>query len=110
MLQPLNDASMTPAAGAGLTGTKMARRIGDVDEFEFKAIGEKQNQGVSFRFWQLMFILFLKLCSSCLFLHLSLLSYLVFQRLAVEILIAGFVFEEADFIKPWEGINDNSER
>lgn len=25
----------------------MARRIGSVDEFEFKAIGENQNQGVS---------------------------------------------------------------
>lgn len=35
------------AAGAGLTGTKMARRFGSVDEFEFKAIGENQNQGVS---------------------------------------------------------------
>lgn len=64
------------AAGAGLTGTKMARRIGDVDEFEFKDIGENRNQG----------------------------------RLAVAILVAGFVFEKEDFIKPWEGINDNSER
>lgn len=36
------------AAGAGLTGSKVARRIGDVDEFEFKAIGENHNQGVSF--------------------------------------------------------------
>lgn len=36
------------AAGAGLTGTKMARRVGSVDEFEFKAIGENHNQGVSF--------------------------------------------------------------
>ena len=35
------------AAGAGLTGTKMARRMGDVDEFEFKAIGQNHNQGVS---------------------------------------------------------------
>ncbi|GJY72937.1 transmembrane and coiled-coil domain-containing protein 4-like protein [Tanacetum coccineum] len=33
------------AAGAGLTGTKMARRTGSVDEFEFKAIGENHNQG-----------------------------------------------------------------
>ncbi|KAF3950732.1 hypothetical protein CMV_023552 [Castanea mollissima] len=32
------------AAGAGLTGTKMARRVGSVDEFEFKAIGENHNQ------------------------------------------------------------------
>ncbi|VFR02483.1 unnamed protein product [Cuscuta campestris] len=64
------------AAGAGLTGTKMARRIGDVDEFEFKEIGESQNQG----------------------------------RLAVEILISGFVFEEQDFIRPWEGPHGNLER
>ncbi|KAJ0652968.1 hypothetical protein HanOQP8_Chr15g0578201 [Helianthus annuus] len=35
------------AAGAGLSGAKMARRTGSVDEFEFKAIGENHNQGVS---------------------------------------------------------------
>ncbi|XVF17983.1 hypothetical protein REPUB_Repub10bG0172400 [Reevesia pubescens] len=34
------------AAGAGLTGTKMARRMGSVDEFEFKAIGDYHNQGL----------------------------------------------------------------
>ncbi|KAJ0703524.1 putative alpha/Beta hydrolase [Helianthus annuus] len=64
------------AAGAGLTGTKMARRTGSVDEFEFKAIGGNHNQG----------------------------------RLAVEILISGFVFEEQDFFRPWEGQTDNMER
>ncbi|XP_061345628.1 uncharacterized protein LOC133291385 [Gastrolobium bilobum] len=64
------------AAGAGLTGSKMARRVGSVDEFEFKAIGENHNQG----------------------------------RLGVEILVSGFVFEEDDFIRPWEGQNDNLER
>lgn len=36
-----------PAAGAGLTGTKMARRTGSVEEFEFKPVGENHNQGVS---------------------------------------------------------------
>ncbi|KAF3440762.1 hypothetical protein FNV43_RR19048 [Rhamnella rubrinervis] len=64
------------AAGAGLTGTKMARRTGSVEEFEFKAIGENHKQG----------------------------------RLAVEILVSGFVFNEEDFMKPWEGQNDNLER
>ncbi|KAK7376059.1 hypothetical protein VNO78_34909 [Psophocarpus tetragonolobus] len=64
------------AAGAGLTGSKMARRFGGVDEFEFNAIGENHNQG----------------------------------RLGVEILISGFVFEKEDFIRPWEGQNDNLER
>ncbi|KAK6125726.1 hypothetical protein DH2020_040530 [Rehmannia glutinosa] len=64
------------AAGAGLTGSKMARRVGDVDEFEFKAIGENHNQG----------------------------------RLGVEISVSGFVFEEEDFVKPWEGQYDNLER
>ncbi|GAU37671.1 hypothetical protein TSUD_209600 [Trifolium subterraneum] len=67
---------LLPAAGAGLTGSKMARRVGGVDEFEFKAIGENHNQG----------------------------------RLGVEILISGFVFEKEDFIRPWEGLNDNLER
>ncbi|XP_052169407.1 uncharacterized protein LOC127786121 [Oryza glaberrima] len=33
------------AAGAGLTGTKMAKRIGCVREFEFNTIGENHNQG-----------------------------------------------------------------
>ncbi|KAL2240145.1 transmembrane and coiled-coil domain-containing protein 4-like [Sesamum indicum] len=64
------------AAGAGLTGSKMARRIGEVDEFEFKAIGENHNQG----------------------------------RLGVEISVSGFVFEEEDFVRPWEGQHDNLER
>nr|XP_009789382.1 PREDICTED: transmembrane and coiled-coil domain-containing protein 4-like isoform X2 [Nicotiana sylvestris] len=64
------------AAGAGLTGSKMARRTGDVDEFEFKSIGENHNQG----------------------------------RLAVEVLISGLVFKEEDFVRPWEGQYDNSER
>uniref|UniRef100_A0A2N9I5D0 Transmembrane and coiled-coil domain-containing protein 4 n=1 Tax=Fagus sylvatica TaxID=28930 RepID=A0A2N9I5D0_FAGSY len=65
-----------PAAGAGLTGSKMARRVGSVDEFEFKAIGENHNQG----------------------------------RLAVEILVSGFAFDEEDFVRPWEGQIDNLER
>ncbi|MED6174291.1 hypothetical protein PIB30_067790 [Stylosanthes scabra] len=33
------------AAGAGLTGSKMARRVGGVEEFEFKAVGENHKQG-----------------------------------------------------------------
>ncbi|KHN00498.1 Transmembrane and coiled-coil domain-containing protein 4 [Glycine soja] len=68
--------AIAAAAGAGLTGSKMARRVGGVDEFEFKAIGENHNQG----------------------------------RLGVEILVSGFVFEKEDFIRPWEGQNDNLER
>ncbi|KAK9094823.1 hypothetical protein Scep_026292 [Stephania cephalantha] len=32
------------AARAGLTGSKMARRIADIEEFEFKTIGENHNQ------------------------------------------------------------------
>ncbi|KAJ9564414.1 hypothetical protein OSB04_000380 [Centaurea solstitialis] len=35
------------AAGASLTGTKMAKRTGSVDEFEFQAIGENHNQGLA---------------------------------------------------------------
>ncbi|XP_031269065.1 transmembrane and coiled-coil domain-containing protein 4-like [Pistacia vera] len=64
------------AAGAGLTGSKMAKRVGSIEEFEFRAMGENHNQG----------------------------------RLAVGIMISGFVFEEEDFIKPWEGHKDNLER
>ena len=40
------DIFVQSAAGAGLVGTKMARRTGSVDEFEFKAIGDNHNQGV----------------------------------------------------------------
>ncbi|KAK1363507.1 Transmembrane and coiled-coil domain-containing protein 4 [Heracleum sosnowskyi] len=64
------------AAGAGLSGTKMARRTGSIDEFEFKVVGDPRKKG----------------------------------RLAVEMLISGFIFEEDDFVKPWEGQTDNSER
>ncbi|XP_063937825.1 uncharacterized protein LOC108193349 isoform X4 [Daucus carota subsp. sativus] len=64
------------AAGAGLSGAKMARRTGSIDEFEFKVVGENRKKG----------------------------------RLAVEVVISGFVFEEDDFVKPWEGQADNSER
>ncbi|CAN0919051.1 Transmembrane and coiled-coil domain-containing protein 4 [Linum grandiflorum] len=64
------------AAGAGLAGTKMARRTGSVEEFEFKTMGDSHNQG----------------------------------RLAVEIMISGFIFDEDDFFKPWEGLTDNLER
>uniref|UniRef100_A0A803L710 Transmembrane and coiled-coil domain-containing protein 4 n=1 Tax=Chenopodium quinoa TaxID=63459 RepID=A0A803L710_CHEQI len=69
-------AEIYAAAGAGLSGTKMARRIGDIDEFEFKAVGENHGQG----------------------------------RLAVGILVSGFVFDEEDFIMPWEGLTNNLER
>ncbi|WCJ32569.1 hypothetical protein M5689_013986 [Euphorbia peplus] len=66
------------AAGAGLAGTKMARRTGNVDEFEFKAVGDNHNQG----------------------------------RLAVGISVSGLVFnvDGEDFIRPWDGVNDNLER
>lgn len=35
---------------------------------------------------------------------------LLYQRLAVEILVSGFVFDEEDFVRPWEGQNNNLER
>lgn len=54
----------------------MARRIGNIDEFEFKAVGENHGQG----------------------------------RLAVGILVSGFVFDEGDYIMPWEGLANNLER
>ncbi|KAK9678745.1 hypothetical protein RND81_11G231000 [Saponaria officinalis] len=64
------------AAGAGLTGTKMARRTGSIEEFDFKAVGNNHGQG----------------------------------RLAVGILVSGFIFDEEDFIMPWEGLVNNLER
>ncbi|XP_022773601.1 transmembrane and coiled-coil domain-containing protein 4-like [Durio zibethinus] len=64
------------AAGAGLAGSKVAKRTGGLDEFEFKQTGKNHNQG----------------------------------RLAVGILISGIVFDEEDFLRPWEDHNDNLER
>ncbi|XP_054796237.1 uncharacterized protein LOC129301672 [Prosopis cineraria] len=63
------------AAGASLTGSKMAMRIGSLEEFELKEVGGN-HQGC----------------------------------LAVGIFISGLAFEEEDFLKPWEGQNDNLER
>ncbi|XP_027356983.1 transmembrane and coiled-coil domain-containing protein 4-like [Abrus precatorius] len=63
------------AAGAGLTGCKMATRIGSLEEFELKEVGGI-HQG----------------------------------HLAVRISISGLAFEEKDFVRPWEGLNDNMER
>lgn len=37
-------------------------------------------------------------------------SHLISQRLAVEILVSGFVFDKEDFVRPWEGQDDNLER
>lgn len=64
------------AAGAGLSGRKMARRTGIVKEFEFKPIGENHNQG----------------------------------HLAVGILVSGFVFNDEDFLRPWQHVEENLER
>ncbi|CAL9119797.1 unnamed protein product [Musa acuminata var. zebrina] len=64
------------AAGAGLAGSKMARRVGDIEEFDFIPIGENHNQGC----------------------------------LAVGIYVSGFVFEEEDFVRPWDAIVNNLER
>lgn len=51
------------AAGAGLTGSKMARRVGGVDEFDFKPIGENHNQGVSFYTFIFLFFFATRLSS-----------------------------------------------
>lgn len=64
------------AAGAGLSGSKMARRIGGVEEFEFKTLGKNHHQG----------------------------------HLAVGILVSGFIFEDQDYILPWEHAAENLER
>ncbi|KAH9626557.1 hypothetical protein KSS87_005537 [Heliosperma pusillum] len=64
------------AAGAGLCGSKMARRIGDIEDFKFNAFGDNHMQG----------------------------------RLAVGIMVSGLVFDEADYVRPWESQNVNLER
>jgi hypothetical protein len=111
----------------------MARRIGKLEEFEFKAVGGNYNQGVS----PFTILLVLRHISSRLLIRMmiqprtflsmvsliALYKYMLtninkpllfflffFQRLAVGISVSGLVFEEEDFIKPWEGHNDNLER
>ncbi|CAI0435875.1 unnamed protein product [Linum tenue] len=64
------------AAGMSLTGSKMAKRVGGLEEFDIEAHGDSANQG----------------------------------RLGVEIFMNGYVLNESDFKKPFEGINDNMER
>ncbi|CAI0435886.1 unnamed protein product [Linum tenue] len=64
------------AAGMSLTGSKMAKRVGGLEEFDIEAHGDSANQG----------------------------------RLGVEIFMNGYVLNENDFKKPFEGINDNMER
>ncbi|XP_021758368.1 transmembrane and coiled-coil domain-containing protein 4-like [Chenopodium quinoa] len=63
------------AAGAGLCGSKMATRIGNIEDFDFIAIGENHKKG----------------------------------HLAVGIMVSGLVFEEVDFVRPWESQNINLE-
>ncbi|KAJ8442594.1 hypothetical protein Cgig2_026536 [Carnegiea gigantea] len=79
------------AAGAGLCGSKMAKRMGSIQDFEFKALGKNHKQGVgSIRVWSPIY------------------SVRV-QRLAVGIMVSGLVFEEDDFLRPWRGQNVNLE-
>ncbi|GAU34912.1 hypothetical protein TSUD_312430 [Trifolium subterraneum] len=79
------------AAGAGLTGCKMATRIGSLEEFELLEVGgTHQGEFSGFREGKggTMFCL----------------------HLAVRISISGLAFDEKDFIRPWEVHNDNMER
>lgn len=59
---------------------------------------------------QIQTLNFLKLSSSTFHLSLLILFGFCSQLLGVEIMISGFVFEDEDFIRPWEGMNDNLER
>ncbi|KAK9104434.1 hypothetical protein Scep_021278 [Stephania cephalantha] len=58
-----------------LQEAKWLEELLDIEEFEFKTIGENHNQG----------------------------------RLAVGIMISDLFFEEEDFVRPWEGYQENLE-
>jgi hypothetical protein len=70
------------AAGAGLTGIKMARRTSGVDEFQFEVLGENHQQGV------------------CVSLSLSSSFCVVFQFSETDLTSIEFFSSSCSWLKP----------